>query len=79
MYDASSDAKNATARATSCGVPARPAGMPEHMKSLAACGMAAVISVSIKPGATALTVMPRDATSRASDLVIPMRPALLAA
>ena len=37
-----------------------------------------VISVSMKPGATALTVMSRLATSRASDLVNPIRPALAA-
>ena len=41
--------------------------------------MAAVMSVSMKPGAIAFAVMPRDATSRATDLVKPMMPALLAA
>jgi len=35
-----------------------------------------VISVSIYPGATALTVIPRDASSFAADLVIPITPAL---
>ena len=41
--------------------------------------MAAVMSVSMKPGATAFTVMEREATSRATDFVKPMMPALLAA
>ena len=41
--------------------------------------MAAVMSVSMKPGATAFTVMPREATSRATDFVKPTIPALLAA
>jgi hypothetical protein len=44
----------------------------------AASGSAAVISVSIYPGATAFTRTLRDATSRASDLVKPMSPALAA-
>ena len=35
--------------------------------------------VSMKPGATALTVMPREPTSLASDLVNPIRPAFAAA
>ncbi len=39
----------------------------------------AVMSVSIKPGAIALTVTPRDANSRAHDCVKPISPALLAA
>jgi len=38
-----------------------------------------VMSVSINPGATALTVMPRDATSRAIAFVRPTSPALLEA
>ena len=37
------------------------------------------MSVSMKPGATTLTVMPRQPTSRASDLVKPIMPALAAA
>ena len=39
----------------------------------------AVMSVSMKPGAMALTVMPREPSSLATDLVKPMRAALLAA
>ena len=38
-----------------------------------------LISVLIKPGATPLTVMPRAATSLATDLVKPMQPAFAAA
>ncbi len=38
-----------------------------------------VMSVSIKPGAMALTVTPREASSRATDCVKPIKPALLAA
>ena len=49
------------------------------MASRAFSGMAAVMSVSMKPGATALTVMLRLASSLAAALVRPMRPALLAA
>ena len=37
------------------------------------------MSVSIKPGATTLTVMPRLATSRAIDLQNPISPAFEAA
>jgi hypothetical protein len=37
------------------------------------------MSVSIMPGATTLTVIPRDATSRASARANPMRPAFDAA
>ena len=37
------------------------------------------MSVSMNPGAMALTVTPRDASSRATDLVKPNRAALLAA
>ncbi len=37
------------------------------------------MSVSMNPGASALTVMLRDASSRATDWVNPIKPALLAA
>ena len=40
---------------------------------------ASVIAVAMKPGATQLTVMPREATSWASALVMPIMPALEAA
>ena len=37
------------------------------------------MSVSMKPGVTQFTVMARDASSLASERVMPMRPALAAA
>ncbi len=37
------------------------------------------MSVSMKPGAMPFTVTPRDANSRATDCVNPIKPALLAA
>ena len=48
------------------------------MEDFASSGSTAVMSVSIKPGATALTVMPRPASSRAMALVMEMTPPLLA-
>ena len=54
-------------------------GMEEATASRALSVMAAVISVSMKPGATAFTVIVREATSRATDFVNPITPALLAA
>ena len=54
-------------------------GMVSSRAVRAASGRTAVISVSMKPGATALTVTPRVASSLARDLVRPMSPALLAA
>ena len=44
----------------------------------AAGGRSLVMSVSISPGATAFTVIPREATSSASALVKPIRPAFAA-
>ena len=49
------------------------------MASTTASGTSLVMSVSMKPGATALTVTPRRATSAATVLVRPIRPALAAA
>ena len=40
---------------------------------------ASVMGVEMKPGAMQLTVMPREATSRASDFDMPIMPALAAA
>ena len=50
-------------------------GMAEIAASLAFSGMEAVISVAIKPGAIALTVTPLEASSFATDFVIPIMPA----
>ena len=79
IYPASSAAKKATARATSSLCPKRPMGMDFRRASRAASGSTAVISVSIKPGATRFTVTLRLASSLAMDLLMPMSPALLAA
>ena len=58
--------------ATSSGVPARRAGM----RSAIAVEQSSVMSVAMKPGATALTVMLRRATSAATVLVMPIEPGL---
>ena len=66
MYDASADSSHSTARATSSGCPPRPIGTPPLSRSTRPGSPAlAWISVSISPGATALTRMPSPATSRA--------------
>src|SRR5262245_8634555 len=79
IYDASSDARKATAAATSSTVPSRPSGICAAQSACACSVTARVMSVSIMPGATALTVMLRDATSCARALTKPMRPAFDAA
>src|SRR5215208_7201816 len=79
IYDASSDARKHTAAATSSGVPSRPSGICSVQSCFAPPAMARVISVSMSPGATTFTVMLRDATSRASALQKPIRPAFEAA
>ena len=63
----------------SCGVPSRSSGICPDSAARASGVIAAVMSVSMKPGATAFTRMLRDASSFATDLVRPMSPALLAA
>ena len=55
------------------------AGSLAKTASRAFSDIASVMSVSMKPGAIALTVMPREASSRATDFVKPITPALLAA
>jgi hypothetical protein len=47
--------------------------------SFTCSGSASVIAVAMKPGATTLAVMPRLPSSRASDLLKPISPALEAA
>ena len=77
IYPACSDSRNETSAATSSGVPARFIGTIASTCS----GLNAFLveGDSIRPGATTLTVMPRDANSIASDLLAPCRPALAAA
>ena len=74
-----SDARKATAFAMSSGLPKCPSGICAADAFFTSSDNTAVISVSINPGATALTVTPRDASSLAALLVIPMIPALDAA
>ncbi len=76
MKLASSEARKATAFATSSGCPNLPSGVIWMPQSLSSWGRSAVSSVSMNPGATALTVMLRPPTSLARALVRPMRPAL---
>ncbi len=76
IYDASSDAKNATAPASSSGVPTRPNGICFTAFCLKSSLKTAVMAVSMKPGATALQVMLRELTSRAMAMVSPISPAL---
>ncbi len=59
--------------------PVRPSGMIFSICSFISAVIVAVMSVSMKPGATTLTVMLREAYSRAIDLAAPMRAALVAA
>src|SRR6185312_8217023 len=74
-YEAASEARKRTHAATSSGVPARLAGIAASRSPF----RSAVMSVSIRPGATALTVTPRRATSAATVFVIAIRPAFEAA
>jgi hypothetical protein len=75
MNAASSETRNATASAISSGVPNRPSGVRSVSCAFSGSGRSCVSYVSTKPGATALTVMLRDASSRAAAFVSPMRPA----
>ena len=59
-------------------LPRRPAGMRPEAPPLG-LAQASVIAVSMKPGATQFTVMPRLAISAASALLMPISPALAAA
>ena len=71
MYDASSEARNPTAAATSSGVPKRPAGM-SFLSSFSSRSL--VMSVDMKPGATAFTVTFFLAVSCARAFVAAIRP-----
>src|SRR5439155_154913 len=80
MYAASSEARKANAPATSSGSAKRPSGM---RSSVLAANLGFVRTVSViavaASGATALTVMPRLASSRAADFVSPTIAAFAAA
>src|SRR5690606_13660324 len=58
MNEASSEHRNATAAATSSGVPSRPSGVLSRRPSRCSSDRAAVMSVVMYPGATALTRTP---------------------
>lgn len=58
MKEASSEAKNATAAAMSCGLPSRPTGALAAMAALASAETPAISAVSTAPGRTALNLMP---------------------
>ena len=69
MNPASSEAKKATAWATSSGRPICPAGTREVYSAMASAGTSVWRSTGIHPGATLLTVMPCGASSRAMQCV----------
>src|SRR5690348_5359383 len=79
MYAAYSDARKPTIPAMSFGVPRRSSGICAESVVRASGVIAAVMSVSMNPGATTLARIFRDASSFATDLVRPISPALLAA
>ena len=64
------------AGATSAGVPIRGIAAAWRARSSNSAGNPLVSSVSMKPGATALTVIFREPTSLASAFVSPISPAL---
>ena len=71
--------RNATTAATSSGVPTRPSGAASAIRGRRSGGCdTSNMSVWMKPGATALTRIPRPPYSIASDCVTACRPALLA-
>src|SRR5690606_21964317 len=72
-------ASQPTASATSTGSPPWRRLLMRRPTSRVASGIFAVIAVSMKPGAIALTVAPRGASCGASARTIPITPALLAA
>ncbi len=73
-----SDPRKYMASATSSGVPVRKRGVLDANSSREDGSMHSVIFVSIKPGATALTLILEGPSSFASAFVRPMTPALAA-
>ena len=67
IYDACSDAKNATSAATSSGLPYRRSGIARFISTWRASGILVTASVSMVPGATQFTVMLRRPYSTAID------------
>ena len=76
MYAASSLARNTATVAMSSGLPMRRIGIIFLIRSPALLRTAALMSVSMKPGAMALTVTPRLANStaraRVKELIAPL-------
>ena len=65
--------------ATSTGLPPWYSELSRRPTSRVASGIAAVIAVSMNPGATALIVIPFSASEGASAWVMPIIPALVVA
>ena len=78
MYDAISEAKKTADAAISSAVAALFNGMVFVQAFNCSSFNAAVISVATKPGAIQFTVIPREPTSLANDLLKPIKPALAA-
>ena len=78
MNDAFGDIRNATAAATSPGVPSRPSGAacskPIRISSMSSA--ICHIGVRMKPGHTALMRIPKGPNCAAIDRVMPNSPAL---
>ena len=72
IYEASSEARNATNLDMSSPLPNRPRGIDFSICFLESLSKKDVISVSIYPGATQFTVMFLEPNSFASDLVKPL-------
>jgi len=78
MFFALSPIRNSTASAMSSLPASRRRALRRTICSRCALPMPSVMSVSMKPGATALTLMPAGPTSRASERVKPISEALVA-
>ena len=76
IYEASSLERKITKSEISWTEPNLFKGMSSISLVLALSSRYAVMSVSIKPGATEFTVIPLEPTSLASDFVKPLKPAL---
>jgi len=80
MYDAKSEARNATAAPMSSGSPNRARGIPDSKVFLSSSVIKGrTMSVAMNPGATAFTRILYGAVSRARLLVNPMMPDLVEA
>ena len=74
IYPPSSEARKSTMAAISLTEPNRPRGMTPRIFCFTSSESSPVMSVVMKPGATALTVTARPANSRARLLVMAMTP-----